>query len=347
MAATAEPSAVPSSSTANDTKDRTDLSQQYDTPLGLAHTTMAALKDRIKLHYDLASDYYLNLWGEHIHHGYYPTAESKANDTKETAQVNLIKLLLEIGQLSMQSSSGPLRILDVGCGIGGTSRYLASEFGAAVTGITISGKQVEIARRLTQTAAAKETATATSQDPISPDDFVSLGNGKVQFIELDAEKMGDYFASDASKFDVVWISEALSHFPNKELFFQNAFAVLKSGGKLVIADWFKSETVAQDDADIKAIEDGMLLPPLCTQRQYVDMGKAAGLNTFEGGAPKDISADVSKTWDITWSLIQNPSLWAFAFSQGRDGIAFLQAFRAMRRGYANGTFRYAVMAFQK
>lgn len=40
----------------------TDLSKQYDTPLGLAHSTMQALKDRIKLHYDLASDYYLNLW---------------------------------------------------------------------------------------------------------------------------------------------------------------------------------------------------------------------------------------------------------------------------------------------
>lgn len=42
--------------------ETTDLSKQYDTPIGLAHTTMQALKDRIKLHYDLASDYYLNLW---------------------------------------------------------------------------------------------------------------------------------------------------------------------------------------------------------------------------------------------------------------------------------------------
>ena len=40
----------------------TDLSKQYDTPLGLAHSTMQVLKDRIKLHYDLASDYYLSLW---------------------------------------------------------------------------------------------------------------------------------------------------------------------------------------------------------------------------------------------------------------------------------------------
>jgi hypothetical protein len=54
MAAVTASSAAPA--------DVTDLSKQYDTPLGLAHTTMQALKDRIKLHYDLASDYYLSLW---------------------------------------------------------------------------------------------------------------------------------------------------------------------------------------------------------------------------------------------------------------------------------------------
>lgn len=51
--------------------------------------------------------------------------------------------------------------------------------------------------------------------------------------------------------------------------------------------------------------------------------------------------------DISWQLVSSPSLWAFAISQGRDGLAFLQAFRAMRRGYANGAFHYAVMAFEK
>ena len=39
-----------------------ELSAHYDTPMGLAHGTMAALKERIKTHYDLASDYYLKLW---------------------------------------------------------------------------------------------------------------------------------------------------------------------------------------------------------------------------------------------------------------------------------------------
>ncbi|EGO60427.1 hypothetical protein NEUTE1DRAFT_75477 [Neurospora tetrasperma FGSC 2508] len=334
--------AVTSQTTQTGQDEVTDLSKQYDTPMGLAHSTMQALKDRIKLHYDLASDYYLNLWGEHIHHGYWATDEAKAKDTKEVAQVNLIRLLLEISKVSEGA-----RVLDTGCGIGGTSRFLASELGCTVTGITISTKQVEMATRLTKAEAAKQIQGDHKTVTLDADGFIALGKGKVRFLELDAEKMGEYFASDAGTFDVVWISEALSHFPNKALFFQNAFKVLKQGGKLVLADWFKGEELNQTqfDNDIKPIEDGMLLPPLCTQPDYVKFATDAGLKVFH--EPKDISKDVSKTWDISWSLVQNPSLWAFAFSQGRDGIAFLQAFRAMRRGYSNGSFRYAVMSFQK
>lgn len=49
-------------STAPAVQENTELSKQYDTPMGLAHDTMQALKDRIKTHYDLASEYYLSLW---------------------------------------------------------------------------------------------------------------------------------------------------------------------------------------------------------------------------------------------------------------------------------------------
>ncbi|KAK3684845.1 S-adenosyl-L-methionine-dependent methyltransferase [Podospora appendiculata] len=320
--------------------EASDLSKQYETPIGLAHTTMQALKDRIKQHYDLASDYYLNLWGEHIHHGYWATDASKAADSKELAQINLIRLLLSISNLAEGG-----HVLDVGCGLGGTSRFLAAQLGCTVTGITISTKQVELATRLSKTAAAAGAGDASAEK--DADGFITLGKGKVRFIELDAERMGDFFTADAATFDAVWISEALSHFPNKALFFHNAERVLRLGGKLVLADWFKAENLGVEafEADIKPIEDGMLLPPLCTQPEYVNLATEAGLKVL--AEPKDISKDVSKTWDISWSLVQNPSLWAFAFSQGRDGIAFLQAFRAMRRGYADGSFRYAVMAFQK
>ena len=152
----------------------------------------------------------------------------------------MIELLLQRSKLEDGT-----RVLDVGCGIGGTSRYLARKHDCKVTGITISGKQVEMATRLTK------------DEPIedgSPD------HGSASFIELDAEKMGDHWSVQPD-FDCVWISEALSHIPDKPLFFRNAFKVLGSNGKLVIADWFKAEDLsdAQMKADITPIEGNYLM----------------------------------------------------------------------------------------
>ena len=318
--------------------------------------------------------YSLSNRGEHIHHGYF----LDPSDTKEVAQARLIDLLLERSNLSTGS-----HVLDVGCGIGGTARYLAKRMGCSVTGVTISGQQVKLANELSINEAG------SAHEAIDKSGFTKIGNGAVRFLELDAEKMDDFFNESETKmrFDCVWISEAMSHLPDKALFFRNAFMLLNAGGKLIVADWFKAEglTDAQVEADIKPIEgenrpetwakfhtdqraDGMLLPGLNTQSEYVEYAKQAGLSIFS--KPFDISKEVSKTWyvpasdsrysrrlawplnadarrDISWSLIQKPALWAFAVTQGRDGLAFLQAFRAMRRGYANGTFRYAVMVFQK
>ncbi|KAI8634143.1 tocopherol O-methyltransferase [Xylariaceae sp. FL1651] len=310
---------------------------KYDIPEYEAHDSFASLKERIKKHYEIASDYYYSLWGQHIHHGYFKSP----TETKEEAQVNLIKYLLEISDLPRGA-----RVLDVGCGIGGTSCFLAREHGCSVTGITISGRQVEIAKKLTQAE------TSTSSASPSPDINAYSSGGECRFIELDAEKMLKHFSADGkptTQFDCVWISEALSHFPDKPLFFRSAFELLEPGksSRLVIADWFKAPQLSpeQERDDIQPIEDGMLLPQLCTADQYVEMAQKAGLKVRQ--APIDISSEVAKTWDISWALVSSPSLWLFAISQGRDGLAFLQAFRAMRRGYANGTFRYAIMYFEK
>ncbi|KAI0485058.1 S-adenosyl-L-methionine-dependent methyltransferase [Xylariaceae sp. FL0804] len=357
---------------------------QYDVPAFEAHESATSLKGRIKKHYEIASDYYYSLWGQHIHHGYFKSPA----ETKEQAQVNLIDYLLDISALPAAS-----RVLDVGCGVGGTSRFLARERACRVTGITISGRQVEIAQRLTLAEISSSSDAAAGADGAAPPqqtqvaatattttegegkgegkgegpaaartEFMSYPKGKARFLELDAEKMREYFSSPAaetseedssSSFDCVWISEALSHLPDKPLFFASSFALLRGagggggGGRLVIADWFRAENLsaAQVEADIRPIEDGMLLPRLFTAAEYVGMAEAAGFRVRQ--APIDISKDVAKTWDISWSLVSSPSLWAFAISQGRDGLSFLQAFRAMRRGYANGTFRYAIMCFEK
>lgn len=141
------------------------------------------------------------------------------------------------------------RVLDVGCGIGGTSRYLAKNMGCDVVGITISGQQVQIGKRLT----AREAGVLG--DYADWTDSFKIGDGGVQLFELDAEKLGSYFYSKTD-FDCVWIAEAMSHLPDKELFFHNAYEVLAPEGKLVIADWFRAEvlTDTQIQTDIRPIE---------------------------------------------------------------------------------------------
>lgn len=218
-------------------------------------------------HRDLAKD--KSVWwtatnrGQHIHHAYFQSD----SDTKETGQVNLINLLLSISQLSPNST-----VLDVGCGIGGTTRHLARELGCTVTGITISGRQVAIANRITleekssssssnsdSSSSGGSAGAGANADNLDAASFHQLGTlgGRVKYMELDAETMEAHFSP--STFDAVWISEALSHFPDKALFFRNAARVLRPGGKLVIADWFKAEEaelseVAGGDDDIKLIE---------------------------------------------------------------------------------------------
>ena len=159
---------------------------------------------------------------------------------------------------------------------------------------------------------AKE--AGSSPKGINETETFKLGSGSVSFSELDAEKMGNHFAfvSEPVNFDCVWIVEAMSHLPDKKLFFRNAELLLRTGGKLVIADWFKAENVTEKQLndDIKPIEgwsdpavgvrknlhvaDGMLLPALCTQADYVRFAEEAGLVVF--APPFDISKDVSKTW---------------------------------------------------
>lgn len=140
-------------------------------------------------------------------------------------------------------------MLDVGCGIGGTGRYLARNRGCKVVGLTISGQQVEMARRL---------SGPDGGDSVRGDGFVGCGDGEVRFVELDAESMAGVFGGgdSTSTFDCVWISEAMSHLPDKSLFFRNASALLDPGGKLVVADWFKADGLSdtQLERDIKPIE---------------------------------------------------------------------------------------------
>ena len=102
------------------------------------------------------------------------------------AQVRMIEEVLSWAEVSSDPDP-PQAILDVGCGVGGSSRYLQKKYGAKVTGITLSPKQQ-----------AQATALSKSQ----PD---------CTFKVADALKMP--FADNS--FDLVWSLESGEHMPEK------------------------------------------------------------------------------------------------------------------------------------
>ena len=282
-----------------------------------------------------------------------------------------MNLLISQSQIPRGSS-----VLDIGCGIGGTARYLAKTLDCHVTGITISPTQVKIARDLTIKEASNLSPPTATTAHDTNDNCISFGKGSVRFIELDAENINQFDFSPTRPphlttntpqkepnpnnntpthlFDSIWLTESLSHLPQKPLLFNSTFPFLShpsntnSSSTLVIADWLKSPhlTPAQELADIKPIEDSMLLPPLCTAADYTSMAVSAGYEAVI--EPMDISDKVARTWDLSWEIVRKGfGLWQVALREGRDGLAFLWGVRAMRRGFASGGFRYGVLVFKK
>jgi tocopherol O-methyltransferase len=139
------------------------------------------------------SPYYRSLWGEHLHHGFW----IRGDQSKEKAQLQLIEHLAQVTRIKPGSD-----ILDIGCGFGASSLYLAKNHNAEVTGITNSSVQVQMAT----TSAAREQLDAS-------------------FLLMDAEAM-DF----QKQFDLLWSVESISHYEHRKEFFTSAAKLLKPGG---------------------------------------------------------------------------------------------------------------------
>jgi tocopherol O-methyltransferase len=267
------------------------------------------LKHRIQRHYDIAAPLYRSLWGIHIHHGYW----HDGTETKEVAQEQLTALLADTARIA-----NGCRVLDIGCGFGGSARYLAQRFGARVVGISISKKQIEIAN-----------AIARGCEPAP------------RFFVTDAEQLGI-----ATKFDVVWSIEAISHLSQKKECFRHFVELLRSNGRIAIIDWFKAEGLSNDQEHhyIEPIVRQMLLPELKTMQEYASALESLACRIVE---MQDITRKVAKTWDLCLGIRRMPSVLIFALAHGSDLIRFLHGFAAMKAGFDSGAFRCGMLIAEK
>jgi tocopherol O-methyltransferase len=258
-------------------------------------------KQKIIEHYDIVSPYYRALWGEHLHHGYW----IRGDESKEQAQLQLIEHLTQFANIKPRS-----RILDIGCGFGATSLYLAEKFAASVTGITISPVQVEI---------AKQAATERHLD--------------ATFILMDAEAM-----NFDRQFDVLWSVESISHYQDLSKFFASAARLLKPNGTFAIADWFKKENLTPEQTRefIDPIDKGMFVE-LQTMDDYERFVVSNGLEILHR---EILSKNCAKTWDLSLEIIKDKNFWTLAAKYGSHFVTYLKAFSAIRAGFASGNFVY-------
>jgi tocopherol O-methyltransferase len=265
-------------------------------------------KEKIRDHYDRLSIYYRTLWGEHLHHGYWIDGD----EPKEKAQVQLIEHLAQAANLPSEC-----HVLDVGCGFGATSIYLAKQYKAQATGITISPVQVEMANQ-----AARE------------------ANARARFLCMDAEAM-----TFKKPFDVVWSVESISHYPNNEKFFADAAKLLKPRGLMAITDWFKKEglTPREHKKFLEPIERGMLVE-LSTMKEYEDLMSKNGLKVVK---TETLNRHCAKTWDLSLDIIKDKAFWALASQLGLAFVHYLKAFKVMREGFASGNFVYGLIVAEK
>ena len=95
------------------------------------------LKDGIAFFYDRSSKLWEDVWGEHMHHGYY-VPEDRTDHVQ--AQIDLIDEVLKWA--GVDDNKPPQKVVDVGCGIGGSSRHIVRKYaGSTAQGITLSPYQ--------------------------------------------------------------------------------------------------------------------------------------------------------------------------------------------------------------
>ena len=159
------------------------------------------------------------------------------------------------------------RVLDAGCGIGGSSFFLAEKKGCTVTGISLSERQIQQARELAKKKRLDD---------------------KVCFETM------DYCHTNFpdQNFDVIWGCESFCYAADKAQLMQEAFRLLKPGGRMILADGFVSDFENNNHPFIRHWLDGWQVNYLETPLRLQQLMRMAG---FENITHRDISVFIESS----------------------------------------------------
>lgn len=212
----------------------------------------------VAAHYDELDSFYREIWGEHVHHGYWATGR----ETPEDAVVALVERLAD----RLHLTAGQ-RICDIGCGYGATAALLAERHAVHVMGVTVSAAQ-----------AARARVPASGSVSVQQQDWLS-----------------NNFPADY--FDRSYAIESSEHMTDKQRFFNEAFRTLKPGGLFAVYAWLACDAPRPWEQRYllePICRDGRL-PGMGNEADYRGFAQQAGFELIEVG---DLSEKVSQTWSI-------------------------------------------------
>ena len=272
--------------------------------------------------YDASSELWEKIWGEHMHHGYYGRGGTYKVERRQ-AQIDLIEELLFWAEVTSENAPG--NILDVGCGIGGSTLYLANKFGAKATGITLSTVQASRAKERAITAGLEK---------------------QVEFQVANALEMP--FADNS--FDLLWSLESGEHMPDKAKFLAECYRVLRPGGKLILATWCHRETsitgelTPDEIRHLKEIYRVYCLPYVISLSEYKAIAQSTGFKDIKSD---DWSMRVAPFWDMVIDSAFNIEAVTGLVKAGWQTIQSALSLGLMSRGYSRGLIRYGLIVGTK